>query len=67
MASSLFPPPNINPRPILQTFVCPQCGSHALGTLTCGTAQVSVLENYGRWFQVVCNLFLLRYIFQGIL
>jgi hypothetical protein len=52
---SLFPPPQINPRPQLQTFSCPKCFNHALGTLTCTGVQVTILENYGRWYQAVCR------------
>ncbi|KJA22302.1 hypothetical protein HYPSUDRAFT_54993 [Hypholoma sublateritium FD-334 SS-4] len=55
MSNSIFPTPTINSRPLVQFSSCHKCHSHALTALYCGGATVTVLENYGRYYQVCHN------------
>ncbi|KAF9477655.1 hypothetical protein BDN70DRAFT_896345 [Pholiota conissans] len=55
MTNSIFPQPNINPRPQNQASTCPQCFSHVLSPLKCAGASVLKIENYGRWCQTCVN------------
>lgn len=48
--------PTLHPRPPVQQLTCPKCSNATLGSLRCCVAGGHVLENYGRWFQVVRRL-----------